>query len=153
MTHVYFVESKELGLTRIGVAQDANKRLEELDTASPVPLTLAGFISRPTWNEARTLARRLYKQFAPSRIRGEWFKLDAILAKAVSETLLEKKTVPPRAQAIAAKQAKRTEQEAAWFEDGKSAYHMGAKFNDFPNFAFALKILWFACLLHSKRIL
>jgi hypothetical protein len=64
-----------LGLLKIGVAEDAGKRLRELQVGSPVELTLAD--TRPYGERADAVAvcEELYRCFAPRRARGGWYRL------------------------------------------------------------------------------
>jgi hypothetical protein len=77
---VYFVQA-EKGLIKIGRALAVGVRLAELQTGSPLELTLlVDAVARPGLTEAE-----LHKTFASARVRGEWFhpvpELLALVAK------------------------------------------------------------------------
>lgn len=64
--YVYFIEGQ--GLVKIGSALNPPKRLQELQTGSPVRLKLIGF-----YPGGKERERVLHNQFSSCRIHGEWF--------------------------------------------------------------------------------
>ena len=65
---VYFIEAEGLDRFKIGWATDPGLRLEALRIGSPVPLAVRGTMPGSVQTE-----RRLHRQFASSRLGGEWF--------------------------------------------------------------------------------
>lgn len=72
-THVYAISSSEQPApVKIGKSANVNKRLSQLQTASPVPLRV--------WWQRETpdpeLEAKLHRHFAAQRISGEWFRFE-----------------------------------------------------------------------------
>jgi hypothetical protein len=65
---IYFVQAVNGGLVKIGLAQDAQRRLRELQCGSPVELRLLRLEKGGKLEESE-----LHGTFAHLRIRGEWF--------------------------------------------------------------------------------
>lgn len=65
---VYFIQAGEDGPVKIGTAEDVAARLSELQTGSPAPLQLLGYVSGGRADE-----QMLHRRFAALRMRGEWF--------------------------------------------------------------------------------
>lgn len=65
---VYFIRAQTLGLIKIGVAGDLDKRLAGLQCGSPDKLEVIGTIVGEN-----KLERELHKRFAHLRQHGEWF--------------------------------------------------------------------------------
>jgi hypothetical protein len=68
--HVYFIRAGRTNLVKIGWAKDVDKRHRELQTASPHPLHLIGYMPGSLFDEAAW-----HERFAHVRVRGEWFRL------------------------------------------------------------------------------
>jgi hypothetical protein len=64
---VYVIAAPD-GTSKIGIAGDPEKRLRELQTGSPVLLTLVGAMPG-----GLALERLLHRRWAAHRIHGEWF--------------------------------------------------------------------------------
>jgi len=71
--HIYLIRAST-GECKIGVSRNAQTRLAQLQTASPVPLTLLHCF--PAMN-ARGVEAELHKRFDVKRVRNEWFLLSA----------------------------------------------------------------------------
>lgn len=70
-TYVYLIKADN-GLIKIGIASDVNGRFINIDSMSPVPLSLLFSF----YNEdALRVERKLHKRFAAKRVKGEWFNL------------------------------------------------------------------------------
>lgn len=65
---VYFAHAPELGMVKIGYADDAEKRFAQLQTASPTRLVLLAI-----QDGGRAEESALHKRFKSARMRGEWF--------------------------------------------------------------------------------
>jgi hypothetical protein len=72
-----YVISCRLGVAKIGVASDAQKRLRELQVGSPVELKLALSWRFAERREAEAVAAELYRCFAGRRAGGRWYRLTA----------------------------------------------------------------------------
>jgi len=92
---VYFIGEVQEGCCRIKIGRSTSisKRLRNLQTGNSVPLKLLG------WIESRTpdgeLEKSLHGQFAPSRLRGEWFEIEpadvlSVLRLAVGDGFVAK---------------------------------------------------------------
>ena len=79
---VYFVQAAKEGLIKIGVANDARRRLSSIRTDSPVPLDPLGIM---VCNERGALENRLHRQFAHLRQRGEWYRAEPELLDFIRE--------------------------------------------------------------------
>ena len=75
--HVYFIEAEGLGLVKIGCADDARKRIGDLQVGCPVNLILRGV---QHVDDASGHERSLHRTFAHLRTRGEWFRIEGDLA-------------------------------------------------------------------------
>lgn len=75
----YFVQAREGGLIKIGKATSLLQRFSGLQTGSPKPLCILGFIEGVE-NEAK-----LHKRFAQFRMQGEWFLPAEALLKYIDE--------------------------------------------------------------------
>src|SRR6266705_2342621 len=96
-----YVISCGLERAKIGVADDARKRLRELQVGSPDELKLAHSQPYPERRDAVAVAEELYRYFAGRRLRGSWYRLAlAQVREALSRpAVLE---APARAAAEAA---------------------------------------------------
>lgn len=70
---VYFLKSKETGLTKIGKSKDIASRFSQIKTMSSAHLELYHIIET---NHESLLEKRLHQRFASKRKHGEWFSLD-----------------------------------------------------------------------------
>lgn len=68
---IYFVRAVTLDLVKIGVTDDAVKRMRALATTSPDALALLGIMAGSVAKE-----RLLHERFAANRSHGEWFRPD-----------------------------------------------------------------------------
>jgi hypothetical protein len=74
-TVVYVISCRRLGLLKIGVAEDARKRLRELQVGSPLELTLADTRPYAERGDAVAVCEELYRCFTGRRDRGGWYRL------------------------------------------------------------------------------
>src|SRR6266581_4238614 len=74
-TVVYVISCRRLSLLKIGVAEDAGKRLRELQVGSPLELTLEFERVLSDRGDAVAVCAELYRRFAPRRVRGGWYRL------------------------------------------------------------------------------
>jgi Meiotically up-regulated gene 113 len=72
---VYVISCRRLGLLKIGVSEDAGKRLRELQVGSPLELTLEFERVLSDRGDAVAVCEELYRRFAPRRVRGGWYRL------------------------------------------------------------------------------
>lgn len=78
---VYFIAAEGTDIVKIGIAAKPTERLKELQTASPHKLSILA-----TMPGGKPRERQLHRQFAATRMTGEWFRrtpeLDALIADA-----------------------------------------------------------------------
>lgn len=79
---VYFIEAVELGLVKIGCANDARSRLRDLQIGSPAPLTLKGVYHT---DDAQRLEASYHQRYDALRVHGEWFKIDDDLRELIDD--------------------------------------------------------------------
>jgi hypothetical protein len=93
-----------LGLAKIGVAPEPQKRLRELQVGSPVKLELALVAPYQERQDACAVADELCRQFAPRRAHGSWYRVTAAeVGRALaSRALREAPATAARARAAAA---------------------------------------------------
>lgn len=75
---VYFIANESSGAIKIGYSSDPEKRLSDLQVASPAKLRLIGRI--PGGAE---LERQLHQKFWSLRLNGEWFKYEDELVRYI----------------------------------------------------------------------
>ena len=76
---IYFITAREMGMVKIGCADDPQARFHTVQVSCPFDLRLERVCKGGLSGEAR-----LHAQFADIRIRGEWFTITAEL-----ETLMQ----------------------------------------------------------------
>jgi hypothetical protein len=79
MTWIYAIQAGT-GPVKIGTSDDPARRLRMLQTGSAEPLHGIG-----AWEGLRDEERLLHAEFAPARIRGEWFEPVPALLAVVAE--------------------------------------------------------------------
>lgn len=67
---VYFISARQVGLVKIGCADDPYERLSTLQTSSPIELAMEAILKGSYAEE-----KQLHARFAVHRVRGEWFKI------------------------------------------------------------------------------
>jgi hypothetical protein len=76
---VYYVLAPDLGLVKIGYAENVRNRFSKIQSDSPARLILAGF---EDGDEALEAAR--HAEFTDLRRRGEWFAAEGALAEHIA---------------------------------------------------------------------
>lgn len=76
---VYFI-ADESGRVKIGMSDNAHKRLEDLQTANADELTIVREIPCDNMGEAMILEDNLHSIFGDYHVRGEWYDQDAVEA-------------------------------------------------------------------------
>ena len=74
--YVYFIQSdqsKSKKPVKIGMANDPQKRLEELQTGNPYELSVIATIEFKTRRDASLAESHLHRRLSRMRMRGEWF--------------------------------------------------------------------------------
>lgn len=74
-SHCVYLVASGLGLAKIGVAPDPQKRLRELQVGSPVKLELALAAPYAKREDARAVADELARRFAARRAHGHWYRV------------------------------------------------------------------------------
>jgi hypothetical protein len=76
MYYIYLIKSKtKPRMFKIGRSATPYERLRALQTGSPVPLELVGFIQCKSQLHMEDQERRYHARYARSRRKGEWFQL------------------------------------------------------------------------------
>ena len=76
--NVYFIRDG-VGHMKIGIAQDVQSRLNDLQVANPMQLEIYRVLEVGNMGIAREMEQTLHTIFKNSRIRGEWFFEDPII--------------------------------------------------------------------------
>ena len=82
---VYFILNRDSQAIKISLAKDIEKRMEAIQTSSPVQLELLKSIQVKGKKEAQELENNLHKKFADLRLMGEWFSFDSVLREYLDE--------------------------------------------------------------------
>lgn len=87
-TYTYFIWMENPhylpGPIKIGCASDPVARLAQLQTASPYPLSLIGYVPG-----GEKLERELHQKYAHLRLRGEWFDCTVELEQELIDMVLD----------------------------------------------------------------
>lgn len=73
MRKLYLIYAREVGRVKIGLSNDPDKRLKQLQIGSPVQLELFAFRNYRNTNVKEV---ELHERFQHKRVFGEWFDLD-----------------------------------------------------------------------------
>ena len=76
--YVYVIEAVDTGLVKIGVSDSPEKRINDLQTASPNELRLLGYCLG-----SYAIEQALHLVLHEYRVRGEWFRNEGQCAEAV----------------------------------------------------------------------
>lgn len=80
---VYFIEAVDVGLVKIGCANDARARLRELQVGSPCKLELKGVYHV---DDAHGLEAGYHNRYAHLHSHGEWFRIDDDLRRLIDDS-------------------------------------------------------------------
>lgn len=81
--NVYFIQAGDKsGAIKIGVADNVDRRLSELQTANHAELTVISIMPCESKQRAYTLEKRLHSAFSKENIRGEWFESTVSMKRA-----------------------------------------------------------------------
>lgn len=72
--HVYLIQLGDTDVFKIGITNNINRRISQLQSKSPIPLNL---IYQWTGHDYHAFESILHKTFEKKRVKGEWFKLTA----------------------------------------------------------------------------
>lgn len=72
--YVYFIQAGENGPVKIGVANNVESRLDQLQTGNHLRLTILKKIKCLSKSNSYHIESQLHYKFRKHRIRGEWFK-------------------------------------------------------------------------------
>lgn len=103
---IYFVTAREVGRVKIGFSASPWRRLNKLQSDSPVALVLERTMQGEFQDEAA-----LHKRFSPDRVCGEWFALTSEI-----EAFMADLPKPVRQRAVAARIASKGAL-GAWLTD------------------------------------
>lgn len=82
---IYFILNEDSNAIKIGRAKDLAKRMNALQTSSPVKLRLIKSVQVEGVKEAHELEQLLHRQFNEIRLAGEWFKAEANLLEYINQ--------------------------------------------------------------------
>jgi hypothetical protein len=85
---VYFVRAVDK--VKIGFTRDVERRISELQTASPVDLELLGTLPGSALTE-----RRLHKRFSAHRVNREWFRYEPPIIGFIERECRKPTSEPP----------------------------------------------------------
>ncbi len=74
--YVYIIENIYLHDTKIGISNNPEKRIKQLQTGSSRQLVIRHTIKFNTRNEATRVENALHKKYSKYRLTGEWFEID-----------------------------------------------------------------------------
>lgn len=85
-TYIYFIQScDEVGLMKIGISKDPEKRLASLSTGNGSKLKLKATLKCPSSMSGRDVETQLHRIFEYSWTRGEWFTSSKPLRELVNQ--------------------------------------------------------------------
>lgn len=70
--YIYFIKAGKY--LKIGISEDPEKRLSQLQTGSPLELSLIDKVKVRSESEAKAIESAMHIHFRGKRIKGEWFK-------------------------------------------------------------------------------
>lgn len=73
--HLYLIQSGKTGAFKVGRSHNVQKRLSQLQTASPYPLRIILILKNQGWREK--IIHQILKR-ERSRATGEWFNYEAL---------------------------------------------------------------------------
>jgi hypothetical protein len=85
---VYIIQAIGTARVKLGYSIEPEKRLRELQTGSPYELALLS-----KWRARPATERRLHREFAEYRVKGEWFELPRQLIERLAVSDQETKTL------------------------------------------------------------
>lgn len=81
MAHVYIIRNGVNGHYKIGIANNVERRLEELQVGNPVELFIVCKFFFKSRKVANKVEKSLHNRFKDHRVRGEWFSKKIQLSK------------------------------------------------------------------------
>ncbi|WP_181154232.1 GIY-YIG nuclease family protein [Nostoc sp. 'Peltigera membranacea cyanobiont' N6] len=81
---VYFIFNSDSYAIKIGRATDVEKRLQSLQTSSPVPLKILKTIPIDSIKKAQEVETYLHTKFRHLKMSGEWFRADPELRNYIT---------------------------------------------------------------------
>jgi hypothetical protein len=85
MSKIYIAQADEDGPVKIGVSDDPERRIAELQIGNAVKIVLVGFFVCGSWLIARTLEASVHAALAAFRLSGEWFSVSPDTARRTIE--------------------------------------------------------------------
>lgn len=89
MSFLYIISASEAGPVKLGFSQDPEKRLRQLQTASPLPLRLF-HVEEVEPDRVKIAEKALHRIIGHKRVKGEWF--DVSVEEAISEVMFARMT-------------------------------------------------------------
>jgi hypothetical protein len=87
-TYLYFIEAVGLKRVKIGVSKDPEERLKQLQTGSPISLSMVAKCPGDV-----NIERSLHKKLSEYRVDGEWFHLSDKLQNIINSLNYNQKTL------------------------------------------------------------
>jgi hypothetical protein len=85
MSFVYLIAENEFGPVKVGVANNPDVRIKELQGGNPKRLRLAGSWKMPDRSDAFGVERAVLDEMSLYRLAGEWLDADVLGLTAVVE--------------------------------------------------------------------
>lgn len=76
ITYVYFINKIAASDYKIGITNNLNRRLRQIQTGNPHPLQITHYIESETRGQAIKIEREIHHLLAVTKMVGEWFRLD-----------------------------------------------------------------------------
>lgn|SRR5690554_2916083 len=71
---VYFIADRRNSLVKIGVSNDRDRRIKQLQTGNPFKLEFMGWIEED--NDHFQIEKKLHQKYSEKRFNGEWFEIN-----------------------------------------------------------------------------
>jgi len=71
---VYFIADRRNSLVKIGVSNDRERRIKQLQTGNPFKLEFMGWIEED--NDHFQIEKKLHQKYSDKRVNGEWFEIN-----------------------------------------------------------------------------
>ena len=109
MVSVYVIECA--GRVKIGLANDPQQRVRDLNTGSPDPATLYAHRVYANRLTAHEIESRMHRLLRAKRVKGEWFDVPAAEAWALLKNQRPLRVIDPKARHDSAKRFETEEPE------------------------------------------
>lgn len=73
--YIYIIAIDEVGMVKVGISDNPQKRLSQLTTGSPFKMRIEHSFAAPSRKAAEDIERGFHRVYADKRGNGEWFKM------------------------------------------------------------------------------